>query len=103
MDYNKNIKKWKMAQSYPQNLNLFRKKAPNLRNRILRNVIDKIKTWINFFSTKKASSGHCYSCIRVKNNQTKIKTFNPGLHHMPDRRGNILYMIECPCKKQYVG
>lgn len=89
------------------------KRAPNLRDRLIHNVVDPPPPKPKMFLDLEGfySCGRCYSCSRIPDNARRLKEFsNPrnGLSYKIrdfiscDTVG-VVYALKCPCNLVYVG
>lgn len=89
------------------------KRAPNLRDKLVHNVVEPPPLKPKMFWDVKGfyGCGRCYSCVRIPDNNRRVKEFlNPmnGLSYTIrdfiscDTIG-VVYALKCPCNLIYVG
>lgn len=89
------------------------KRAPNLRFRLVHNVVDSPPPKPKMFLDLEGfySCGRCYSCIRIPDNTRRVKEFSNPRNDLSykirdfiscDTVG-VVYALKCPCNLIYVG
>lgn len=89
------------------------RRAPTLRDRLARNVLDPpTKKNFSFFEGKGYyPCKKCYTCRHTKESKKKKLSFTSTVttkeHPIEDfiscRTGGVVYLLECPCWIQYIG
>lgn len=88
------------------------KKAPTLRDLLVRNVMDPPKSGHNFFTSKGfVPCKYCYACRHSKKTQNKRLDFSstttgqtyPIRDFISCHTEGVVYVLQCTCNLQYVG
>lgn len=102
-----------LKEILPEKPKIIFKRAPNLRDRLVHNVVEPPLQKPSMFWDLKGfyGCGRCYSCVRVPGNNRRLKEFtNPRNNHSYTIRDfiscdtiGVVYALKCPCNYIYVG